>query len=264
MQRFELFVREGGEVPDLSEMAGTLVALGCWLRADGDYRPGTWHDAATGARAVIDLGVPPLEEDVQHPPRAYVDWTPLHLAVQVPLVCPHWMAVEAFQFLERLLATMPGAHALDTEDIQETPEAEPGPFAWSRPRALASWERLHAVQIASRTDLAHMGRGDSLRLWRWRREREAAWPPAAVLRDRAAAEAHAVCVWADPTTPCALPAIGLVLVQSEQPRLLRRGDLPAGLPLAHAGAALVPPPPLWPAGLPLERFAACDDELWID
>ena len=264
MQRFELYVREGDEQPEADSLAATLIDLGCRLQGDDAYRPGTWSDPATGARAVLDLGTPPIEADVQHPPRAYAGWSPLRLVIQLPLVSPHWQAVEGFQLVERLLAAIPGAFALDAEDIQETKDAEPGPFAWSRPRALASWERQHLVQIASRTDLARMNRGNSLRLWRWRREREATWPAATVLRDRAAAEAHAVCVWSDPAQPCALPAIGLVLVRLDQPRLVRRGDLPAGEALPRAGAALVAPPPAWPAGLAIERFAACDDELWVD
>ena len=80
------------------------------------------------------LGQPPLELDVQHPPRAYAGWIPLHLVVQVPLVCPHWHAVEGYQFLERLLVAVPDAYALDVEDIQESKDAEAGPFTWSRPR----------------------------------------------------------------------------------------------------------------------------------
>ncbi len=264
MQRFELMVRDGDDQPNLDQLAALLIDLGCSLQPGEDYRPGTWHDAATGARAVIDLGVPPLEDDIQHPPRAYAGWIPLRLDVQLPLVCPHWHAVEGFQFLERLHAAVPGSEILDHEDIQETPEAEAGPFAWSRPRALASWERQHQAQIETRIDLARMNRGDSLRLWRWRREREAGWPAAAVLRDRAAAEAHAVVVWQDPSQPCQLPTSGLVLVQLAKPCLVRRGDLPEGTALGRAGATLVAPPSTWPGSLALKRFTACDDDLWVD
>jgi hypothetical protein len=264
MQRFEFYLRDGDDMPDEEAVADILAGLGCILQGGAGYRPGTWNDAATGARAVLDLGTPPIEEDVQHPPRAYAGWAPLRLAVQLPLVCPHWQAVEGFQLIERLLAAVPGVHALDCEDIQEHKDAEAAPFAWSRPRALASWERQHAAQIETRTDLARMGRGDSLRLWRWRREREAAWPAATVLRDRSAAEAHAVCVWPDPAAPCVLPTIGLVLVRLDQPRLVRRCDLPAGEPRQRAGGMLVAPPGTWPDGIPTSRFAACDDEMWID
>jgi hypothetical protein len=264
MQRFELYVREGDDAPELETLAAILLDLGCQLQGDEVYHAGSWRDAASGARAVIDLGLPPIETDTMHPPRAYAGWRPLQLAVQIPLVCPHWLAVEGFQLVERLLAALPGIHALDCEDIQEHKEAEAGPFAWSRPRALASWERQHLVQIETRTDLACMDRGDSLRLWRWRRERAAAWPEARVLRDRATAEAHAVCVWTDPTTPCVLPAIGLVLVRLDLPRLLRRGDLPVGETQPRSGGALVAPPQAWPEGLAIDRFVACDDELWVD
>jgi hypothetical protein len=272
MQRFEFFTRDGDEAPTLDEIASVLLDAGTRLEGGDGYIPGHWRDAATGARAVIDLGEAPIEVDVMHPPRSYLGWTPLHLVVQLPLVGPHWLAVEGYQLIERLLAGLPpGVKALDCEDIQEHKDAESGPFAWSRPRALASWERQHAVQIESRTDLARMGRGDSLRLWRWRRERAAGatshpaalWPEATVLRDRATAEAHAVFLWSDPGRACALPGNGLVLLPLDKPRLIRREDLPAGEPLDKAGAALVQPM-AWPAGLPIDRFSACDDEDWID
>ena len=109
-----------------------------------------------------------------------------------------------------------------------------------------------------------MERGDSLRLWRWRREREAAWPAAAVLRDRATAQAHSLCVWEDPADACCLPPVGLVLVRLPQPRLVRRSDLPSGEPQPRGGAARLTPPTQWPEALPIERFAACDDDLWVD
>lgn len=273
MQRFEFYLREGADAPTLDELAALLQALGARLDPGEGYLPGAWRDAATGARAVLDLGVPPIEEDAQHPPRAYAGWMPLGLALQIPLVGPHWRAVEGYQLVERILAGLPpDARVLDCEDIQERPDAEPGPFAFSRPRALASWERQHAAQIETRTDLARMGRGESLRLWRWRRERAAGaaahpglpWPEAVVLRDRAAGEAHAVAVWADPAAACALPGDGLVLLRLTQPRLVRRGDLPPGEALPQAGATRVEPPAAWPDGLPLQRFHACDDEDWVD
>lgn len=273
MQRFEFYVREGDEAPTFDEAAAVLLGLGAVLQGGDGYLPGTWRDPATGARAIIDLGTAPIEEDVQHPPRSYLGWMPVGLAMQVPLVGPHWRAVECYQIIERILAGLPGAvRTLDCEDIQEHADAEAGPFPFSRPRALASWERQHAVQIETRTDLARMGRGESLRLWRWRRERAAgtaahpglAWPEAIVLRDRAAGSAHCVAVWADPAAPCALPGEGLVLLRLPQPRLLRRGDLPDGEALPQGGAARVAPPATWPDGLPLERFRACEDEDWVD
>ena len=58
-------------------------------------------------------------------------------------------------------------------------------------------------------------------------------------------------------------AIGLVLVRLDQPRLIRRGDLPAGEPQSRAGGAQVAPG-AWPEGLAIARFAACDDEMWVD
>ena len=274
MQRFQFYVPEGYDVPTLGEMAEALLAVpGVKLEAGDGYHPGTWRCEDTGAKAVIDLGDPPLEEDYQHPPRQYLNWTQLSLAIQVPLVGPHWQAVEGFQTIEAVLAGLPEAvRALDCEDAQETPEAEAGPFAWKRPRVLASWERLHVVQVETRTDLARMPRGDSLRLWRWRRERSDGiaahanllWPEARVLRDRATAEAAAVCVWTDTTKPIALPAAGLVLLAGPEPLLVRRADLPAGSELTHAGATRVEPLRQRPTGLPIDRFSACADEDWVD
>lgn len=275
MQRFQFYLPEGHVSLEADLLAERILALpGTALEPGDGYRPGTWSAAATGARAVLDVGDPPIEEDLQHPPRVYAGWLALPLAVQVPLVGPHWQAVEAFQFIEGILAALPrAARALDCEDTKEGPDAEHGPFAWSRPRALASWERLHEVQVGSRTDLARMHRGDSLRLWRWRRERADAqaahpgllWPEARVLKDRATGSAQPTAVWTDPARPVALPGAGLVLAMLPgRPLLLRRGDLPPGDDLGAAGAARVEAPAAWPDGLPAERFAACQDEDWID
>lgn len=275
MQRFQFYLPEGHAAPDAADLAELVLAVpGTALDAGDGYRPGTWCAPATGARAVLDVGDPPIEADHMHPPRQYLGWTAMALTIQLPLVCPHWQAVEGFQFIEAVLARLPqAARALDCEDIQETPQAEPGPFAWSRPRVLASWERQHAVQIETCTDLARMHRGDSLRLWRWRRERAAAsiahpdlqWPEARVLRDRAAGIAFPTAVWGDPARPAALPGAGLVLAMlPDGPRLIRRGDLPPGEALPVAGASRVEPPVRWPDGLDAKRFAACLDEDWVD
>lgn len=275
MQRFHFYLPAGSLVPPPSDLFEHLLASpGVSLDAGADYRPGRWCEAATGARAILDVGEPPIEADPMHPSRAYLGWSALALVVQLPLVGPHWQAVEGFQLLESLLARLGHeVRALDCEDIQETSASEPGPFAWSRPRVLASWERQHAVQVATRTDLARMHRGDSLRLWRWRRERAAAsaahpgllWPEARVLRDRATATAFPTAVWSDPLRPAALPGAGLVLVMLlGGPRLVRRGELPPGAALPVAGASQVDPPGRWPDGLPPGRFAACLDEDWVD
>jgi hypothetical protein len=275
MHRFQFYLPEGHIAPDAADLADLVLAVpGVTLEGGDDYRPGAWREVATGARAVLDVGEPPIESDHMHPPRQYLGWSALPLVVQLPLVGPHWQAVEGFQFIEAILARLAKAtRVLDCEDIQETPEAEPGPFAWSRPRVLASWERQHAVQVETRTDLARMHRGDSLRLWRWRRERAAAsaahptllWPEARVLRDRAALTAFPTAVWSDPGRSAALPGAGLVLAMLPGgPRLVRRGDLPPGEALPAAGASRVEAPARWPDGLPAERFAACLDEDWVD
>lgn len=266
MQRFEFF--HPADAP-AGDPAAAVLASGGVLAGGTGYRAGSWRDPATGARAVIDLGPSPLEDDPQHPPRAYAGWLPLELALQVPLVGPHWLAVEAHALIERVLAALPGARALDVEDVAAGPDAEPTP--WSRLRALASWERQHAAQIASRTDLGRMSRSDSLRLWRWRRERDAGaaahpslhWPAPAVARTRDGT-AHLVALWPDPQRPCALPATGLVLVALAEPRLVPRAALPGGEPLDQAGASAVAAPPSWPAGLDRRDYAACLDEEWCD
>jgi hypothetical protein len=275
MLRFQFYLPDGQVAPDTVDLADLVSHIpGVSLEPGTDYRPGIWHAVATGARALLDVGEPPIESDHMHPPRQYLGWTPLPLVVQLPLVGPHWQAVEGFQFIEAVLAGLPSAtRALDCEDIQETPQAEPGPFAWSRPRVLASWERQHAVQIETRTDLARMHRGDSLRLWRWRRERAAAsavhptmqWPEARVLRDRSGLTAHPTAVWTDPTRPAALPGAGLILVLlPEGPRLVERKTLPPGEALPTAGASLLQPPAHWPESLDQTRYAACLDEDWVD
>lgn len=275
MHRFQFYLPEGHVAVDTADLADLVAALpGVILESGTDYRPGTWRAGETGARAVLDVGDPPIESDHMHPPRQYLGWTTVPLVVQLPLIGPHWQAVEGFQFIESLAGKLPKAtRILDCEDIQETPDAEPGPFGWSRPRVLASWERQHAVQVETRTDLARMHRGDSLRLWRWRRERgpasishsELLWPEARVLRDRNTRNAFPAAVWSDPARPVALPDAGLVLIMlPDGPRLVPRRDLPAGQPLPAAGASSVEPPAHWPAGLPAGRFAACLDEDWVD
>lgn len=264
-QAFEFFAPEEA-VPDAEAARAALQGCGLALHpAAPGYWCGEWSEPRSGARAVIDLGRPPLEEDHLHPPRAYAGWAPLGLRVQVPLLGPQWRALEAYALIERLLAALPGARALDVEDVPADAEGRPGPGPWDRARVCASWRRLQQAQIASRTDVARMAVAESLALWHWRRIRQPDWPLGAVVRDRATGRAHPLCLWRDPARPCPLPAAGLVCVRIGPSALvLRRRDLPPGAPLAEGGPALVEPPPFWPPALPAERFAACDDESWID
>jgi hypothetical protein len=274
MQRFQFYVPEGVGVPDLDQVAEACV--GAAWEDDGAYRPGTWRDAATGAVAVLDLGEPPIEPDLMHPPRQYAGWTPVPLSVQVRLTGPHWQAVECLAWIEGVVARLPGVSALDVEDIQATPDAEPGPFAWSRPRALASWLRQRDEQVRSRTDLARMERGRSLLLWRYRRERAAAqarhpdlcWPDTHVLRDRHDGTAVAACLWEDPRRDLALPPVAVVAVMhGDKPRVLPAQALPAGSDLGIAvrlAAAALADPGLAAAQLPGDRFVVLEDADWID
>jgi hypothetical protein len=275
MQRFSFYVRADGDLPDPEAVGDALRAIpGVVLAAAGDYRPGTWHDPVTGARLVIDLGEPPLEEDLLHPPRAYAGWLPLHLVFQVPLCGPHWRAVEAYAVIERLLQRLPAAFALDEEDTQEAGQSEPGPSTWSRPRALLGWERLHTVQIASRTDLAMMPRGDSLRLWRWRRERADSaerlphlqWPEGLALRDTATGAAVPAVLWGNPTQPLALPEGAVAVVPAaDGHRVVPPALLGPTAPAGAAGALRAEPLATLPAeALPVARFKPLDDEDWID
>jgi hypothetical protein len=245
------------------------------------YRPGEWHDAATGASCRFDLGDPQLESDEAEKPVNYAGWRPLPVSVQVPLSGPHWFAVEALRVVEGLLHALPETRALDTEDTRVEPDADSGPFPWSRLRALASWERLHHNQSEGRDDLPRLDRGASLALWRYRRERglgrerrpDLVWPEAHVLLD--VDHAVSAALWADPAQPLALPPVELVVVQ--------RGDgtgvLPAdelrtaaggGMPLELAQAvALAPGPRLSDLHgrarlLPAVRFRALLDGDWSD
>ncbi len=250
--------------------------------AAGDaYRPGTWRHSATGATAVIDLGLAPLEDDQMHPPTTYLGWRPLALAVHLPLAGPHWRCVEALQLIERLLAALPGTRALDTEDTRSSDD-QVGPAPWSRPRALASWERLHNGQQSGRSDYPHMGRLASVCLWRYRRERasglaarpELRWPEALALVDVSVGAARSAIIWDDPDRPLAMPPVELVVV----PRPGAPGVLLAevllgaaqGEPLPFGQAARILPGPATSALfrtaelLPAARFKALGDHDWTD
>jgi hypothetical protein len=248
--------------------------------ARGDaYRPGRWRDAATGATAVIDLGTPPLEEDHLHPPRAYDGWRPAELTMQIPVTGPHWLAVECLQFAEAVLARLPDLRALDTEDIRQDHGEGPGP--WSRPRALASWERQHQQHQLGRTDQRRMARLASVCLWRYRRERSAgllrypelAWPEALVLLDQELGVPRTAALWQDPGRALALPPVELLVVQraggagvlpAEQLAALGAEPLPvaqaARIPVGEGPRGLASGAPL----LPVARFRALADHDWSD
>jgi hypothetical protein len=268
-----------GPALDHEELAAALDQPGVELSGDATYRSGRWRDVETGATCQIDLGHPPIEEDHLHPPKAYDGWREVGLAIHIPLSGPHWLCVEALQWVEGLLARLPTLRALDTEDTRQ--EQGDGPGAWSRPRALANWERLHQVQQEGRTDLWRMARLASVCLWRYRRERAQAraaitdlqWPDALVLLDTQDRCARSAVLWRDPERAIALPPVELVVV----PRDGATGVMPAeelsrlggeALPLAQAQrlaptretADLFARAPLMPA----TRFKALGDYDWSD
>lgn len=277
-----LFYEPEAETPTGREAlteACRIVGIAFEAPAEAAYRPGRWHDPVTGAQAVIDLGIPDLTGDEDpHPPTTYSGWRALPLSVQIPLVGPHWHAVEALTMVERLTAALPGVVPLDTEDTRGDDDGDSGPYPWSRPRRIAHWEVLRTAQ-----DLVvpRLNRGSSLRLWRWRRERAAAaithanlhWPEITVLLDRetGAARTSALIPLGQAT---ALPVVDLLVLQHPggvgclafEDLVALTGDLdplPAGarrLPLTDDLQTALRNLPL----LPVRRFATLLDEDWQD
>lgn len=272
-------VQEGPRtsIDDVLAVVGSL--RGVELSGSGGYASGRWRDEQTGATCEIDVGNPPIEEDHLHPPKAYDGWRDIGLSVHIPLSGPHWLCVETLQWVESVLAQMPGVRALDTEDTRQ--EAGDGPGAWSRPRALANWERLHHVQQEGMTNLWRMARLASVCLWRYRRERamgrtshgDLLWPDALVLLDQQDRCARSAVLWRDPTVALALPPVELVVIPrgdatgvilAEALSATGAGPLPLGqaqrlLPNA-ANADLFANAPL----LPASRFKALGDYDWSD
>ncbi len=264
----------------LDEVAAALTSLPGMRLAGGDgdaYRPGEWRDAATGARFTCDLGEPPLEDDPVHPPTAYAGWRPLGLAVHLPLAGPHWQAVEALRALEALAAALPGCLALDTEDTIAAEGEAPGPFAWSRPRLLVSWERQRDQRLAGLAGVPRMDRGDSVLMWRYRRERAAAaaahparaWGGMFALLDRETGAARSAMLVDDPARPLALAPVDLIALGRER-GVVECSALPGLSGAAGIAAARLPAPEAFAQALaaaprlPIARFNALDDLDWRD
>ncbi len=270
---------QDGPALGFADLAEALDQPGVDLQGDDTYRSGCWRDPETGATCQIDLGRPPIEEDHLHPPRAYDGWRELGLAINLPVSGPHWLCVESLQWVEGLLARLPSVRALDTEDTRQDHGEGPGP--WSRPRALANWERLHQVQQEGRTDLWRMARLPSVCLWRYRRERakgraaitDLQWPDALVLLDQQDRCARSAVLWRDPTGPLALPPVELVVIQrGNSTGVVQAAQVSAlgGAPLPFAQAQRLDPTPAT-AGLfsgatlqPASRFKALGDYDWSD
>jgi hypothetical protein len=285
VQVLQLFRPADAHAPSLDELVALVSALpGVEIEGrPGDaHRLARWRDADTGAAGLLQVGEPPLELDTMHPPRAYRGWAPLALSLHVPLSGPHWFCVEALRVCESLLAADPVWRALDEEDIPPSPSGDAGPVPWSRPRAIASWERLRAAQIETSAAVPRMRRSASVAMWRYRREAPTGgrlhpgfhWPPVSAMRDASGA-ARSACVWMEPGRPLALPPVELVLIAGGAPRLIAYDDLAIALGEAGglseagiAGAALVGACPdaerLSQAARPAAGMVALDDDSWCD
>jgi hypothetical protein len=279
-----LFYEREAEFPTtrtaLDDALTALPGITWEAPADSSYRPGRWRDTATGARALWDVGMPPLEEDDQ-PARTYSGWRAVPLALNVPLVGPHWQAVTALAQVDRLLQAAPHLVPLNTEDTVADSDAEPGPYPWDRPRVIANWEKQCADRQVG-LQVPRLARGASVALWRYRALRadgriqhpEHHWPEGLVLLDREA-EAPAVrsaCLWSDPTEPFALPPVDLVVLRrgtetgvipADELRLLTTAPALAGARLLEPSAAVN----AFHAGAktqPIGRFLGLGDEEWGD
>lgn len=283
MSTFLLYESDGEAPTHRDDLDSLLERLGAVFDAPAGaaYRPGHWRDPHTGATAIIDCGEAPLEQDQLHPPTAYAGWRPLPVSIQLPLIAPHWQAVEGLRWMEQILAALPGLAVLDCEDNRRDEQSGPGPFPFDRLRALASWERQHLAHTAGRDDLPRLERRASLALWRYRQERAAGraahpdqhWPEALVLAE--GAHAISVALWPDPMQALAVPPVSyLVLPRADGPGLLPIDEVltvaHGGQPLTHGLAAAITPS----AALTdlhqrahlvaASRFAACADGDWSD
>jgi hypothetical protein len=284
MQTFLFYQPENDppvQVDDIADALHDLAGVAFAAPRHATYRPGEWHDPATGASCRFDLGEADLEHDDTEKPVHYAGWRPLPISVHIPLAGPHWFAVEALAVVEKILQVFPDLRPLDTEDTRADPEADAGPFPWSKLRALANWERLHHAQCSGRTDVPRMNRAMSLALWRYRRERphgkrqhpHLTWPEAHVLLDGERAVSAAL--WADPGVPLALPPVELIVIQrhdstgvlpSDELRTAAGGGLPLELAQAVALTDTARLTDLYTRAklMPATRFRALLDGDWGD
>lgn len=264
---------------DIVECLESLPGMRLDGRTGDAYRQGEWRDEATGARFVCDVGEPPLEEDPMHPPTAYDGWRPIGLTVHLPLAGPHWQAVEVLRALEQVNPLLPGCLALDTEDTIANDGEAPGPFAWNRPRLLVSWERQRDQRVEGLATMPRMDRGDSVLMWRYRRERALAaaahpgrtWAGIFALLDRETGAARSAVVCADPRVAMALPPVDLIAVAGgDAPGVIESEHLAGLAGAAGIAAARLPDAPAMVRALAnaprlaIARFAALDDADWRD
>ena len=267
-------------VAELGDYLEAIPGLVFEARAGSAYRPARWRDPATGARALWDLGQPALKAAEFEPGaddkiRTYSGWRQLQLALHIPLAGPHWHAVVALAVVDRLRQLAPQLMALDTEDDRLDAESDAGPYAWDRPRVIANWEALRAVQVADLA-LPRLERRASVALWRYRVERAAGrkahaayhWPEALTLLDQSTGAVRTACLWSASDEAFALPPVELVVmrggvVPADELRLLAGATV-------QGGAQLIDPTPAVTAfytgarPLPAERFKALGDEDWQD
>ncbi|GDY12414.1 hypothetical protein LBMAG53_12920 [Planctomycetota bacterium] len=262
-----------GEHPGRSAIEAALSAVPA-ASLDGrdgdDYRPGRWHDGATGGRCLIDLGEPPLERDDLHPPRGYAGWEPAGLAFHLPLTGPHWLMVESLAMIEGVLRALPGLAVIDTEDSDVA-----GPGSWSRPRVIASWNRQQEAFLLGRPHQPRLGRGDSLRMWRYRRERAAGaaarpdlfWPELLVLGQAVAGggmDVHPAAVWPDPSRALALPPVQLVVIPGDPPRIVDASVLASSAAALDHGLAVMVGAGSSPPQVQIPGLKVLGDDDWSD
>ena len=265
---------------ELAAILETIPGLTFEARPGSPYRPARWHDVATGARAWWDLGQPTMKAAADEPGaddkvRTYSGWRQIPLVLQVPLAGPHWHAVTALAQVEKVLKAAPHLMPLDTEDDRRDAESDAGPYPWDRPRVIANWDALRAVQEA---DLAmpRLDRRASVALWRYRVERASGraahpdyhWPEALSLLDKATNLVRTACLWSASDEAFALPPVDVVVIRggvvpADELRLLAGASVQGGAHLIVSSAAVLS----FYHGAKLltaERFTALGDEDWAD
>lgn len=267
-------------VNELAEILESIPGVIFEARPGSPYRPARWRDPATGARALWDLGQPTLKAAEDDPGaddkiRTYSGWRQVPLTLQVPFAGPHWHAVTALAQVDRLLKAAPHLTPLDTEDDRRDGDSDSGPYTWDRPRVIANWDALRAVQVAD-VAMPHLDRRASVALWRYRVERAVGrvahptyhWPEALTLLDQATNQVVTACLWSAGDEAFVLPPVDVVVVRggvvpADELRLL------AGAAV-HGGARLIEPTSaimefyVGSKPLPVERYRALGDEDWAD
>lgn len=282
---------DGRGGPPREHIHQVLRRHGALLHAStDDYSSGYWQDADTRAYVDIDSGPLPLHstgpatthhDDPNAQPKDYPGWTTQEVSFQIPLNGPHWFVVDIAQWLEGVLAELPGTGLLINEDTGLEGEPGYGPGAVDRLRILRCWEYCHMEQCASLAT-PMMARNSSLALWRYRREYAAnaarhanySWPQALVLARQE--QAYPVTVWQDCERRWALPPVEYVVIQrGEETGLLPSDEILTAAGehaqiLASAAAHAISPCPALQTLfnqarlMSPENFRHCHDHDWSD